>query len=109
MGHRVKLLRTLREDEKLAPQAKVIYDKMNEYGIGKEIERQDLAAALESEGNLKTRQPVERIIAYYMGPFTKDGLMEAIKPEPTPKAEKPKKEKAAKSPADAEAKPEKAA
>lgn len=109
MGVRIKLLRTLNEGEKTAPQAKVIIDVIAEkFGVGKEVERAEVIKTIEESGLLKTRQPVDRIIAYYQKPLRLEGIIEVIKPvvEKKEKAEKPKKEKSV---AEAEAKPEKAA
>lgn len=111
-GHKLKLIREVREDEKLAPQQKVIYARLLNVGVGKEVDREQFVKDLESSGELTTKQSVDRVVSYYMQAFAKDGIAEVIKPEPAPKAEKEPKAKksegASKSPADsAETKPAK--
>ncbi len=121
---KVKLLRALKEDEKLAPQQKVIYDHLLAFGVGKEIDRETLVKNVEDSKKIETRQTVERVVAYYIQDFKKKGMVETIKPEPAPKEEKkdkpaketatggetkPAKADAPKSPAEAPGKPAKAA
>ena len=106
-GYKLVLKREAKEDEKFGPQQQAIYDQMKKYGLNKEVDRATVLADLEKSGAIKTRQPVDRILAYYLNPFKKMGIIESISP---PKAEKPAKEpKPAKdkSPANAEAKPAK--
>lgn len=106
-GFKLKLLREAKAEEKFGPQQQAIYDQMKKYGVGKEVDRATVLADLEKSGAIKTRQPVDRILAYYLNPFKKMGIVDSIAP---PKAEKPAKEpKPAKdkSPANAEAKPAK--
>lgn len=107
-GYKLKLLREAKDDEKFGPQQQAIYDQMKKYGVGKEIDRSKVLEDLEKAGTIKTRQPVDRILAYYLNPFKKMGIIDSIAP---PKAEKPAKEpkpaKEAKSPANAETKPAK--
>lgn len=112
MSTKIKLLRTAEEGEKLAPQAKIFYDHMIAVGVGKELLRSDLVAKVEAEGKLETRQPIDRVLGYYLQHFKKIGLAEVIrapKAPAAPKAEKPAKSNAAASPTEAETKPEKAA
>lgn len=107
-GYKLILKRLPKDDEKFGPQQQAIIDQMKAYGVGKEIDRSKVLEDLEKAGTIKTRQPVDRILAYYLNPFKKMGLVDSIAPpkaEPKPKAEKPAKE--AKSPAAAEAKPAK--
>ncbi len=107
---KLKLLRETKEDEKLAPQAQVIYDVLKGIGVGKEVDKETVLKQIEAEGKLKTRQPVERIVAYYLMPFKKEGLVEVIKPAAEPKpAKKADKKDDKSSPANAAPKPEKAA
>lgn len=105
MPAKIKLARELNENDKIAPQAKVLIDKLSSIGVGKEVDRDEFVKQIEAEGNLKTKQPVARILAYYTPLLSKEGLIEIIKIA-KPKAEK--KEKPAKSPAEAPAKPAKA-
>lgn len=117
-GAKIKLLREIKTEgddaDKLAPQQKVIYDVLAGYGVGKEIDRDEVVKQVEAGGKLTTKQDPARVVSYYMQAFAKAGIAEMIK---APPAEKPAKEpKAAKgdkaeakgkSPADAEKKPEK--
>lgn len=92
MAQKMKLLRDLKEGEKLAPQMRVIIEQLKGIGIGKEIERPKLIEMLEKNPAMVTRQPVDRIVAYY-APHLKDaGLVEFSKPEPKPAKEKPAKD-----------------
>lgn len=108
-GFKLVLKRLPKDDEKFGPQQQAIVDQMKKYGVGKEVDRSQVLADLEKAGTIKTRQPVDRILAYYLNPFKKMGIIDSIAP---PKAEKPAKEAkpakdAAKSPANAETKPAK--
>lgn len=109
MSSKIKLLRVAKEDEKIAPQARVFYDKLVAIGVGKEVDRAELVKQVETEGKLVTRQPADRVLGYYMQHFKKIGLAEAIKAPKPPKAEKAEKPAKTTSPTEAEAKPEKAA
>ena len=106
--------RELAETDKLAPQAKVIIQTiLNKVGVGVAIEKAAVVAELEaaeadetSELRLKTRQGVDRIVAFYQPRLTETGLLEVVKEkaEKAPKAEgekKPRKAKAAAEPAEA--------
>jgi hypothetical protein len=89
-GHRIKLLREVKadnKDDKLAPQEQVIYDALLKKGLNKEIDRDSFVEELEKSGTLKTKQSVARVVAYYLQHLTKIGVAESIKPEPAPKAE----------------------
>lgn len=92
-GFKLKLLREAKADEKFGPQQQAIYDQMKKYGVGKEIDRSKVLEDLEKAGTIKTRQPVDRILAYYLNPFKKMGIIDSIAPA---KVEKPAKEKPAK-------------
>jgi hypothetical protein len=107
MSDKVVLKRKLNEDEKIAPQQKAFYDYLLNAGVGKEVDRKTMIDAVVASGALVTRQPPDRIFAYYVPKFAETGLIEVIKaPKPVKeKAEKPTKEK---SPAEAPAKPAKA-
>lgn len=105
---KLKLLRTLKDDEKIAPQARVFYDVLAGIGVGKEVDRKHLIETVEKSGKLETRQSVERVLGYYLMHFKKINLVEVIKPERAPKAEKKDKPAKENSPAEAAPKPEKA-
>lgn len=107
MAQKLKLLRELKPDEKMAPQMKVIIEQLASIGIGKEVDRDEFIKLLEANEKMVTRQPVARILAYYMPHLKEAGLIEATKPEPAPKAEKA--EKPAKTAAAPAEKPAKAA
>jgi hypothetical protein len=103
---KVVLKRKLNENEKIAPQQKVFYDYLLSQGVGKEVDRKAMVDAVVASGTLVTRQPPERIFAYYVPKFADAGLIEVIKAPKPPKekTEKPAKEK---TPAEAPAKPAK--
>lgn len=105
MGDKIKLLRAITADDKLAPQQRVFTDEMTKVGVGKEIERDELVKRVVAGGKLVTRQTPERILGYYIPKFQEAGILELIK---APKAAKPAAEKPAKSPAAAPEKPAKA-
>lgn len=108
MSDKVVLKRKLNEGEKIAPQQKAFYDYLLAQGVGKEVDRKTMIDAVVASGALVTRQPPDRIFAYYAPKFAESGLVETIKAPKPPKAEKAEKPaKAAKSPAEAPAKPEK--
>lgn len=107
MSDKVVLKRKLNEGEKIAPQQKAFYDYLLAQGVGKEVDRKAMVDAVVANGSLVTRQPPDRIFAYYAPKFAETGLIEVIK---APKAEKPKaadKPAKDKSPAEAPAKPAK--
>lgn len=107
MSDKVVLKRKLNEGEKIAPQQKAFYDYLLKQGIGKEVDRKTMVDAVVTDGTLVTRQPPDRIFAYYVPKFAESGLIETIK-APKPPKEAKAKEKPAKSPAEAPAKPAKA-
>lgn len=106
MNDKVVLKRELNEGEKIAPQQKAFYDYLKSQGVGKEVDRKTMVDAVVANGSLVTRQPPERIFAYYIPKFAETGLIEVIKAPKEPKApkEKPAKDK---SPAAAPEKPAK--
>lgn len=110
MSIKLKLLRNVKEGDKVPPQMKVIIDTLAAVGEGKEIDRDTVVQTLEKEGKLNTRQPVQRILGYYMNRLTGEGFVELIRaPEPVKeKATKPEKTAGATSVAKPE-KPEKPA
>lgn len=108
MGDKIKLLREITPDDKLAPQQRVFTDVLTKVGVGKEIDRDELLKRVAADGKLVTRQTPERILGYYIPKFVDAGIFGLIKAPkaPKPAAEKPAKEK---TPAEAPKKPEKAA
>ena len=58
---------------KLAPQAKVIVDTLSEFKDG--TDRKTLLKTLAEEGKLITRQPVERIVAFYKKRLVESGAI----------------------------------
>lgn len=91
MAQKLKLVRELKADEKIAPQMKVIVEALGKIGIGKEVDRSEFITSLESNPAMVTRQPVARILAYYAPHLKEAGLVEFSKPEPAPKKEKAEK------------------
>lgn len=83
----LKLLRALAEDEKLAPQAKVIVETVRQaVDVDGVIDREDLVAKLTDSGELNTRQDVGRVVAFYTPRLVEAGLIEVIKHAPDPAA-----------------------
>lgn len=105
MSDKVVLKRKLNEGEKIAPQQMAFYNHLLSVGVGKEVDRKAMVDAVVANGTLVTRQPPDRIFAYYVPKFAETGLIEVIKAPKEPKA--PKAEKPAKTPAEAPAKPAK--
>lgn len=95
----IKLLRQPNENDKLAPQAKVIVKTLTELKANAgAVERQKVVEALSAESSeLKTRQAPDRILAYYQPKLIELKIIEVTKVEGEKKAKAPKKE-AAKSP-----------
>jgi hypothetical protein len=107
MSDKVVLKRKLNEGEKIAPQQKAFYDHLLAQGVGKEVDRKSMVDAVVASGALVTRQPPDRIFAYYAPKFAETGLIETIKAPKEKPAAKEKPAKDAKSPAEAPAKPAK--
>lgn len=110
MSDKVVLKRKLNEGEKIAPQQKAFYDYLLNQGVNKEVDRKTMVDAVVASGALVTRQAPDRIFAYYAPKFEETGLIAVIKAPKEPKAAKDKPAKdgaAAKSPAEAPAKPAK--
>jgi hypothetical protein len=107
MSDKVVLKRKLNEGEKIAPQQKAFYDHLLAAGVGKEVDRKSMIDAVVASGALVTRQPPDRIFAYYVPKFAETGLIEVIKAPKVAKEKAEKPAKPAKSPAEAPAKPEK--
>lgn len=95
----IKLLRQPNENDKLAPQAKVIVKVLTEVGANKApVERQKIVEELSKEGSeLKTRQAPDRILAYYQPKLLELKIIEVTKVEGEKKP-KAKKEAATKGP-----------
>lgn len=106
MSDKVVLKRELNEGEKIAPQQMAFYNYLKAKGVGKEVDRKTMIEEVVASGTLTTRQPPERIFAYYAPKFAESGLIEVIKAPKAPKAEKAAKPE--KSPAAAPEKPAKA-
>lgn len=107
MSDKVVLKRKLNEGEKIAPQQKAFYDYLLAQGVGKEVDRKTMVDAVVASGALVTRQPPDRIFAYYAPKFAETGLIETIKAPKEKPAAKDKPAKDAKSPAEAPSKPAK--
>ena len=107
MSDKVVLKRELKEGEKIAPQQMAFYNYLKAQGVGKEVDRKTMIEAVVANGTLVTRQPPERIFAYYVPKFAETGLIEVIKAPKAPKEKKEKPAKGEKSPADAPEKPAK--
>lgn len=102
--------RPTNDADKPAPQAKVIYDTIARAGASG-VTKEQLLLTLEQEGNLKTRQTVDRVFVWYIDELIVNGLVEvryaekAEKPANEDGAEKPKRKKkaaAAEAPAEGE-------
>lgn len=74
-SQRFTFVRGLKEGEKLAPQAQVIVNTIQEL---KAASREDVVARL-SDGRLKTRQPPERILTYYQKALETAGFIKMEK------------------------------
>lgn len=90
------LARKYEDADKLAPQAKIICDHLK---LNEPVFKADLLAALAAEdknqthGNvLNTRQPVERVLAFYQKKLIETGLVKIENVEP-PKTEEKTEEK----------------
>ena len=104
---KVVLKRELNEVEKIAPQQMAFYNYLKKQGVGKEVDRKAMVEAVVADGSLVTRQPPDRIFAYYIPKCAESGLIEVIKAPKEPKEPKEKPAKAEKSPAEAPEKPAK--
>lgn len=102
--------RPTNDADKPAPQAKVIYDTIARAGASG-VTKEQLLLTLEYEGNLKTRQTVDRVFVWYIDELIVNGLVEvryaekAEKPANEDGTEKPKRKKkaaAAEAPAEGE-------
>lgn len=107
MTDKVVLKRKLTDGEKIAPQQKAFYDFLLLQGVGKEVDRKAMVDAVVASGALVTRQPPDRIFAYYAPKFAETGLIETIKAPKEKAAPKEKPAKDPKSPAEAPSKPAK--
>lgn len=102
---KITLLKTL-GDEKMAPQSKIIMNILeNGAGVGVAQERDEVQKTLNARvEELKTRQPPERILGFYIPRLVADGYISVDK-TPKVKAEKPAKESKAKAEKTTAAKP----
>lgn len=101
-----RLVDTVPEDVKLAPQARVIFDALPK---GEKVERKaaiELLNVKVEAGALTTRQEPERLLSFYQNRLDELGLVK-IDRESASKEEKPKKEKAEKPAKGSKAKAEK--
>lgn len=103
----LKVLRELQEDEKVAPQAKVILNTIvTAVGVGETIDMDDLVNKLTDSGELNTRQEPKRVVAYYLPKLKEAGLVEVEKvagaddEEGEPKPKRTRKAKAEAEPAE---------
>lgn len=81
MGIQFKALRELKEDEKLAPQARTIMITLIKMaGLNKLVDKEKLEAQLKEDDSLHTRQPEARVIGYYQPKLVEAGLIEVVKP-----------------------------
>lgn len=89
------LLRDYKDEDKLAPQAKVVLDvlKQKAGGLKKPLERAELIKAIEDSGKLQTRQDTGRIISFYQPRLAEDGIIEVQKIEEKKEDKPPKKDK----------------
>lgn len=84
---KVTFLREIEEDEKLAPQARGIIESVVEaHGLNVAVTPEQISAAM--EGNVTTRQPLERIFGYYAPKLETDGFISVERAEAAPKAKK---------------------
>lgn len=82
----VTFKRELAEGEKLAPQAKaIISSAIEQYGVDVEVTVAQVVAAM--EGNVTTRQPLERIFGYYAPKLLEAELISVTRAEGKAKAE----------------------
>lgn len=88
----IALLRDYKDEDKLAPQCKVVLDvlKAKAGGLKKPLERQDLIKAITDSGKLTTRQDVGRVISFYQPRLIEDGIIDVVKVQDEVK-EKPAK------------------
>lgn len=77
----IKVTRKIAEDDKLAPQQRVIIETVIEKsgGVGKKLERSDLIDELTSNKKLNTRQDPGRVVSFYQPKLQEMGLIEVTK------------------------------
>jgi len=84
--------RELTAEDKVAPQMRGIVESVIEaHGVGVAVTTEQVVAAM--EGNITTRQPLERIFGYYVPKLEEAGLITVersivVKKEKAPKAKK---------------------
>jgi hypothetical protein len=96
----IKLLRDVKEDDKLGPQQKACMNAVTKAtgGAGKQALRTDVIEALTKGGELVTRQDPARILSFYQPQFKEKGLIDIVKvadEKPAPAAKAPGKTAAA--------------
>lgn len=70
------ILRDLKDEDKLPPQAKIIVETITgKVGVNKPIERQTLIDQLKADGKLETRQDMARIVSFYQPKLEQLGLL----------------------------------
>ncbi len=88
----VTFTREIADDEKMAPQMKgIVASVVEAHGTGVSVTVEQIVAAM--EGNITTRQPLERIFGYYAPKLEELGLItversEAAAPKPRKSKEK---------------------
>ena len=87
--------RELTEEDKVAPQMRGIVESVIEaHGVGVAVTTEQVTAAM--EGNITTRQPLDRIFAYYIPKLEEAGLITVERAVVVKKEKAPKAPKAAK-------------
>lgn len=88
----VKFVRALADDEKAAPQVKaMIAAVVEDHGLNTAVTVEQIAKSM--EGNVTTRQPLERIFGYYAPKLEEAGIIEVERSEAAaPKSKKDKGE-----------------
>jgi hypothetical protein len=83
----VTALREPTAEDKLTPQAKVIFTTLiDKVGLNTPMDRAELIKELDSNGDLVTRQGASRVFTFYQGQFVEKGLMSITRPTPQAKA-----------------------
>ena len=100
----IKLVREVKDEDKLGPQQKACMSAISKAvggKVGEQALRTDVIKALTEGNELQTRQDPARILSFYQPQFKEKGLIDIVKVA-EPKAEKPKAEpKTAAAPASA--------
>jgi len=93
MATRVKSItfnRELTAEDKMAPQMRgIIESAIEAHGVGVAVDTADVVTSM--EGNITSRQPLERILGYYLPKLEEvDGLVTVERAEPAPAKTKSK-------------------